>query len=297
MFKIIGSDQKEYGPVSFDQVRQWIATGRAIASTKAQLDGGEWKTLGEFPEYAGALSAGTRPMSPPASPPPLSPADVKTSGMAIASLVLGILGIISCGITPLIGLILGILAVRNVRNSKGALVGEGIAIAGTIISALFLVFGFGMAAGIVIPSFVRGRQQAMANACMNNLRQLSVATRMYSAAHEEHFPAATNWCDAVKEYVGGNTRVYTCAAANSTDGCDYAFNAQVAGLDVRNVNPQTVLIFESEAGWNLSGGAEMVVSPARHRMRANRPSVTVAFADGHVEQVTLDRMPQLRWEP
>jgi len=297
MFKIIGSDQKEYGPVSADQIRQWIATGRANALTKAQLEGGEWKTLGDFPEFAGALSAGVRPPSPPAGPPPLSPFEVKTSGLAIASLVLGILGIASCGLTSLIGLILGIVALVNVRNSKGALVGEGIAIAGTTISALFLVFGIGMGAGIAIPEFTRARQQAMANACMNNLRQLSLATRMYAGTHEEHFPAATNWCDAVKEYVGGNTRVYTCAAANSTDACDYALNAQVAGLDVSKVNPQTVVIFESEAGWNLSGGEAMVVSPARHRMRANRPSVTVAFADGHVEQVTLDRIPSLRWEP
>jgi len=189
------------------------------------------------------------------------------------------------------------VAVRTVRNSKGALIGEGIAIAGTIVSALFLVFGIGMGAAMIIPAFASAKQRAMSVQCMNNMRQLSLAMRMYSGAHEEHFPAATNWCDAVKEYVGGNTRVYTCAAANSTDACDYALNAQVAGLDVSKVNPQTVVIFESEAGWNLSGGEAMVVSPARHRMRANRPSVTVAFADGHVEQVTLDRIPSLRWEP
>lgn len=297
MFKIIGSDQKEYGPVSTDQIRQWITSGRANAQTKAQLDGGEWKALSDYPEFAGALSAGVRPMIPPAGPPPLSPATAKTSGMAIASLVLGILGIVSCGLTPLIGLILGIVAIGKVRNSKGTLVGEGIAIAGTIVSALFLVFGIGMFAGIVIPAFAGAKQRAMAIACMNNLRQLSLATRLYAGNHEEQFPAATNWCDALKEYVGRNTRVYTCAAANSTDACDYAFNAKVAGLDVRNVNPQTVLLFESEAGWNLSGDEEMVVSPPRHRARNRRPSVTVAFADGHVEEVTLDRLPQLRWEP
>ena len=54
MFKIIGANQVEYGPVSTEQLRQWIAEGRADGNTKAQLEGTtEWKTLREFPEFAG----------------------------------------------------------------------------------------------------------------------------------------------------------------------------------------------------------------------------------------------------
>src|SRR5258706_16258525 len=68
MYRIIGADQKEYGPVSADQLRQWIAQGRANAQSKIRLDGTEdWKSLSDFSEFASDLAAKTAP------PPPLSP--------------------------------------------------------------------------------------------------------------------------------------------------------------------------------------------------------------------------------
>ena len=66
MYKIIGTDGKEYGPVTTDQVRQWITEGRANAHTKVLPEGAtEWKTLGEVPEFAAALAA--RQGAPPGS--------------------------------------------------------------------------------------------------------------------------------------------------------------------------------------------------------------------------------------
>ena len=58
MYKIIGGDQKEYGPVSIEQMRQWIAEGRVNAQTSVQLEGTtEWKPLGSLPEFAELLTA------------------------------------------------------------------------------------------------------------------------------------------------------------------------------------------------------------------------------------------------
>ena len=49
MFKIIGADQREYGPVSEAQIRQWISDRRLNASSRAQrATGGDWQTLAEF---------------------------------------------------------------------------------------------------------------------------------------------------------------------------------------------------------------------------------------------------------
>jgi hypothetical protein len=53
MFKIIGADQKEYGPISIEQIRQWIRDGRLNAQTPAQRDGlGEWAPLSSFVEFS-----------------------------------------------------------------------------------------------------------------------------------------------------------------------------------------------------------------------------------------------------
>jgi uncharacterized RDD family membrane protein YckC len=61
MFTIIGGDNREYGPVTTEQVRAWLTAGRANLDTKARAVGSdEWRRLGDFPEFA-----------PPAEPPPL----------------------------------------------------------------------------------------------------------------------------------------------------------------------------------------------------------------------------------
>jgi hypothetical protein len=67
MYKIIGADGREYGPVTTEQLRQWIREGRASAQTKVQAEGAtEWKTLGDFSEFADMLgSAGAGPGVPP----------------------------------------------------------------------------------------------------------------------------------------------------------------------------------------------------------------------------------------
>ncbi len=74
MYTIVGGDQKEYGPITAEQLRQWIAEGRLSDRSLVRAEGGgEWRTLSTFPEFAEALRAqagqaqvaGTTP--PPAS--------------------------------------------------------------------------------------------------------------------------------------------------------------------------------------------------------------------------------------
>lgn len=68
MFTIIGGDGKEYGPVSVEQVRLWLAAGRASLVTRARRPGEDaWRPLGDFAEFA--------PYASP-EPPPLE--DVST---------------------------------------------------------------------------------------------------------------------------------------------------------------------------------------------------------------------------
>jgi|ERR1043166_7395468 hypothetical protein len=66
MFKMIGADGKEYGPVSTEQIRQWITEGRANALTQVKAEGStEWKPLGSFPEFAVSAGSGAAPPAPP----------------------------------------------------------------------------------------------------------------------------------------------------------------------------------------------------------------------------------------
>jgi hypothetical protein len=70
MFKIIGGDQKEYGPISVEQIRQWIRDGRLNAQTPAQRGGeGEWLPLSAFEEFADIFQPGIAPGTPATSIP------------------------------------------------------------------------------------------------------------------------------------------------------------------------------------------------------------------------------------
>ncbi|MGO8928842.1 MAG: DUF4190 domain-containing protein [Limisphaerales bacterium] len=296
MFKLLGTDNKEYGPISADQIRAWIAQGRANARTQLQAKGStEWKPLAEFPEFAAALQQSGQAAVPPVATtetqPPAPPP--KTSGLAVTSLVLGCLGLLTCGITSLVGLVLGIIALVRINKSKGQLGGQGLALAGTIVSAGFLLLA-PIPAALLLPALAKAKQKATAVQCMSNVKQLEVGLIMYAGDNKELLPPGSAWCDALKPYVGGSTSVFVCPQGAPNRRCHYAVNARLAGHSIKEVQApaQTVLVFEIDGGWNVSGGPELLPVKVRHS-----GAYVVGFADGHVEMVRPPRLEQLRWEP
>ena len=292
-YTLIGGDQKQYGPVTEEQLRQWILDGRLNpqSQVKAESDA-EWRPLAAFPEFAAALAARSAAAG---TPPPLSstvpPMPAKTSGLAITSLVLGILGMFTCGITALFGLILGVMAmVKAKQPGRGASGGSGIALAGVIVSAIFLLM-IPIFAAMLLPALAAAKQKAEAINCVNNEKQLAIAVRMYLSDNKNQFPPAATWCDAIKVNVGSE-KVFKCVAANPGSRCDYAFNAKLGGLDESKVAPDTVMIFESDGGWNANGGPELMIGKPRHAR-----VFVVALADGSVQQLRESQLNTLRWDP
>jgi hypothetical protein len=132
MYKVIGSDQKTYGPVSAAQLRQWMAEGRVSLATSAQAEGAsEWKPLSDFPEFA----------MPPLTLPPRTARD-DGSGMAAAGLTFGILSNVCC----CMGLLFGALGVvfsavaLNQSSAHPQQRGRGMATAGLVLSIVGLVW-------------------------------------------------------------------------------------------------------------------------------------------------------------
>jgi Domain of unknown function (DUF4190)/GYF domain 2 len=283
-YTIIGSDGKEYGPVSAEEVRQWFVAGRINAATKIRAAGaGELKSLSEFPEFNDLSHKSFAPPPLPAGAP-----RAKMSALAITSLVLGPFGLFTCGIAALVGLILGIIAIVKIRNSEGRLTGFGLALAGTIVSAVFLVM---LPAVMLLPALAAAKQKAQEIVCVNNEKELALAVRIYAGSHNDQFPHATTWCDDIKADVPSE-KFFKCPAVVAGDRCDYAFNAKLDGLDENKIAPQTVMIFEAEGGWNANGGADLMISKPRHAR-----FFVVAYADGSVQQLTESQLGTLRWDP
>ena len=57
MFTIIGGDGKEYGPITAEDLRKWIAEGRLNEQTLTKGEGdAEFRPLSAFSEFAGAFA-------------------------------------------------------------------------------------------------------------------------------------------------------------------------------------------------------------------------------------------------
>jgi TM2 domain-containing membrane protein YozV len=71
MYRIIGKDGQQYGPVSAEQLRAWIAENRANAQTLVQTEGTQgWKPLDSLAEFAADLKP---PLTSSTSPPTIAP--------------------------------------------------------------------------------------------------------------------------------------------------------------------------------------------------------------------------------
>jgi hypothetical protein len=121
MFKIIGADQKEYGPVSTEQLRQWVVEGRANGLTQVRKEGEtDWKPLSAFPEFADVLR--TAPTPAPGSPGSgLGPAPVEVVLQRDYSLDIGYCitrawGLLKDNFWPVVGISLLILVISAVIN-------------------------------------------------------------------------------------------------------------------------------------------------------------------------------------
>jgi TM2 domain-containing membrane protein YozV len=96
MYKIIGADGSQYGPVNADTIRRWIAENRVNAQTLALAEGAtEWKPLSAFAEFANDLGPAIPPPVPPQGQPHTSIAAKASKKIpaGICGILLGWLGI------------------------------------------------------------------------------------------------------------------------------------------------------------------------------------------------------------
>jgi hypothetical protein len=96
--------------------------------------------------------------------------------MAIASLVMGIIGFTCAGLLvgAMTGLVLGIVAVRKARKSPAEYGGKELAIAGIVTNSLCLLT-IPLVAAIAIPNMIKARQAAHEAAAIGQVRGIAKA--------------------------------------------------------------------------------------------------------------------------
>jgi hypothetical protein len=163
------------------------------------------------------------------TPPPPVPNQPKNCGLAIWSLVLGILSLTCFYLfTAIPAVICGHTALSRIKRSGGALTGDGLAIGGLVTGYLGIalsIFLIPLLAAIAIPNFVRARNTAQMNACNNQLRQIDGAKQQW-ALENKKAETDTPSQDDLKRYLihgefpicpgGGN---YTINPVNQDPTC------------------------------------------------------------------------------
>ena len=199
------------------------------------------------------------PLVSSVNPSPSKPS--KTSGLAVASLVLGILGLtcILPIIGPLLAIIFGIVALNQISKSGGQIAGQGQAIAGLITGGVSLVMIpiIILMVAIALPNLIQARERARAGQCLNNVKGISLACAMYANDNSGKLPR--NF-DDLKEVLT-STRIFICPSAKDQTHYSYAFT----GVTNRFQEDMDIVILRE-------------IEENHFEKR------TLLFNDGHVEQ-------------
>ena len=132
---------------------------------------------------------------------------VRSSGMAIVALVLGILSVFTLALTAIPAIILGIVSLVRIEKSGGSLTGRSFAIAGIVVPTVTLPV-IVLLMGVLMPAMARTRQKASRMACVTNLSGIGKAMQIYANDYEDAFPRSGGkncyWARSIPDWQANN---------------------------------------------------------------------------------------------
>ena len=228
---------------------------------------------------------GAGPQFPPPVPTPSPPP--RTSGAAVAGLILGILGFFTAGLAAVPGLICSIVAIVKIRKRRRRMGGMGLAIAGLVCSIAAMLMSVALMGGLF---WVKGLTRTVV--VSSHLKSLSYGVLLYAEDNKDHFPSPDTFSEDIAPYLGGERSANGMLSSPFAPeaGRAYSMNATLRNTRTVDVQRPIVLLFEAEFGSPAAGGPGHL--PARPR---SSKGYTIAFTDGSVENIPRERLDGGDW--
>jgi hypothetical protein len=228
------------GIFSEEEVRNGLASGQFQGSDHGWTEGQSgWTPLSTFPGLAAAAATSVAPPVFPSSPAryaapgpqagviPLSGQPITTSGVAVASLVCGILGLT---ILPLLAslpaVICGHVARSQIKQAAGRLRGEGLALAGlitgyaSVVLLPVIISIIAILAGIALPIFGAVKAKGEQTKALSNAKQIAIGCRLYAVDHHGAFPKTLD--ELVPDYMP-DRQIFVCTFDKGHDPMGFEY--------------------------------------------------------------------------